>query len=71
MKDFWQKFPKPIIGLAPMDGYTDSAFRQVCKLVNPQIITYTEFTSTDGLVFNCKKIAISTPRKTDYRTNIW
>ncbi|MFA5879698.1 MAG: tRNA-dihydrouridine synthase [Candidatus Margulisiibacteriota bacterium] len=49
MKDFWQNQPKPIIGLAPMDGYTDSAFRRVCKLVNPTIVTFTEFISSDGL----------------------
>lgn len=49
MKDFWLKQKKPIIGLSPMDGYTDSAFRRVCKLVNPEIITFTEFISSDGL----------------------
>ena len=46
---FWTEFPKPIVALAPMEGYSDSAFRQVCKAVNPDIVTYTEFTSADGL----------------------
>lgn len=46
---FWKEFPKPIVALAPMEGYSDSAFRQVCKSVNPSIVTYTEFTSADGL----------------------
>jgi tRNA-dihydrouridine synthase B len=55
-KDFWKNINKPIIGLAPMDGYSDSAFRRVCKYVNPSIITYTEFTSADGLHFNSKKL---------------
>lgn len=32
-----------------MDGYSDSAFRRICKEVNPSIITYTEFTSADGI----------------------
>ena len=31
MKNFWQKFKKPIYALAPMAGITDSAFRQICK----------------------------------------
>lgn len=56
-KNLWQKFNKPIIGLAPMHGYTDSAFRQVCKQINPQIITYTEFTSADGIFHNVKKVS--------------
>ncbi len=48
----WSEFPTPIIGLAPMDGYSDSAFRRICKEVNPNIITYTEFTSADGIHHN-------------------
>ncbi len=55
-KDFWKTLPKPIIGLAPMDGYSDSAFRRVCKLINPAIVTVTEFTSADGLSFNANKL---------------
>ncbi len=48
-KDFWNKYSKPIIGLSPMEGYTDSAMRSICKLINPNIIVFTEFTSADGL----------------------
>lgn len=48
--------PKPIIALAPMDGYTDSAFRRVCKMVNQDIIVFTEFTSADGLHHSAKKL---------------
>ncbi|MAH81149.1 MAG: dihydrouridine synthase [Rickettsiales bacterium] len=55
-KDFWKQLPKPILGLAPMDGYSDSAFRRVCKMINPNIITVTEFTSADGLTFNADKL---------------
>jgi len=39
-----------------MDGYTNSAFRQTCKVVNPHIITYTEFTSADGLKHNLSRL---------------
>lgn len=39
-----------------MDGYTDSAFRRVCKEVNPQVVVFTEFTSADGLHHGSKKV---------------
>jgi len=55
-KDFWNNLPKPIIGLSPMEGYSDSAFRRVCKSVNPDIVTYTEFTSADGLHHAAEKL---------------
>lgn len=55
-KSFWLNMPKPIIGLAPMDGYSDSAFRHVCKMVNPNIVTFTEFTSADGIHFGAKRL---------------
>lgn len=55
-KDFWEKIKKPIIALAPMDGYTDSAFRYICKEVNPNIILFTEFTSADGIHYNAKRL---------------
>ncbi len=45
----WNRLPRPIIGLAPMDGYSDSAFRRVCRAVNSDIVIVTEFTSADGL----------------------
>ena len=55
-KSFWQTIKKPIIGVAPMDGYTDSPFRRVCKRVNPDIVTFTEFTSADGLHYKAEKL---------------
>ncbi len=39
-----------------MDGYTDSAFRRVCKKANPDILVYTEFTSADGVHHNAQKL---------------
>ena len=47
---------KPIIALAPMDGYTDSAFRRICKEVNPEIVVFTEFTSADGVHYGAEKV---------------
>lgn len=49
-KNFWGKFKKPILVLAPMYNVTDSAFRQmIVKIGKPNII-FTEFVSADGLV---------------------
>ncbi len=43
---------KPIVALAPMDGYCDSAFRATCKFVAPEIVVFSEFYSADGLHHN-------------------
>lgn len=43
----WNEWKKPIIALAPMDGYTDSAFRRLVKEIEPRVICYTEFLSSD------------------------
>ncbi len=52
MKTFWQEQLKnwPIIALAPMDWYTDSAYRQITKKINPNVYCFTEFFSADWLV---------------------
>ncbi|MFA5052220.1 MAG: tRNA-dihydrouridine synthase family protein [Patescibacteria group bacterium] len=52
----WTKLQRPLVCLAPMDGYTDSAYRRVCKEVNQNIIVFTEFTSADGLQHTAKKL---------------
>jgi len=51
-KNFWNELAAqgPIVALAPMDGYCDSAFRQVNKTIAPNIIPFSEFYSADGLV---------------------
>lgn len=49
--DFIQK-QKPIVALAPMDGYCDSAFRAICRKVAPDIVVFSEFYSADGLHHN-------------------
>lgn len=50
--DFLQK-QKPIVALAPMDGYCDSAFRAVCqKVAGWDIVVFSEFYSADGLHHN-------------------
>ncbi len=47
---FWNDLPRPIVGLAPMDGVTDS----VCRAINvrhgrPDVV-FTEFTHAEGLI---------------------
>ena len=45
----WNKISKPIICLAPMAGYTDSAYRQIVKSIAPEIICFSELTSINAL----------------------
>ncbi|MBI2634111.1 tRNA-dihydrouridine synthase [Candidatus Peregrinibacteria bacterium] len=48
-RGFWEKLKKPIIGLSPMDGVTDAAYRyMVCKYSRPDVVI-TEFTNVEGL----------------------
>jgi tRNA-dihydrouridine synthase B len=46
----WADLPRPILALAPMAGYTDTAYRQLVKGIEPRVICFTEFTSADGIV---------------------
>jgi nifR3 family TIM-barrel protein len=41
---FWRALPQPIIGLAPMDGVTDAAFRLIVARHGVPDVTFTEFT---------------------------
>lgn len=52
----WHEQKTPLVLLAPMDGYTDSAFRRVCKSLNSRLVVFTEFTSVDGLHFAREKV---------------
>ena len=38
---FWATLPQPILGLAPMDGVTDAAFRRVVASQGRPDITFT------------------------------
>ncbi|MFM2415012.1 MAG: hypothetical protein RI911_705 [Candidatus Parcubacteria bacterium] len=50
MKNFWLDLKKPFIVGAPMDDVTDVAFRTIIARRGKPDVTYTEFTSADGLV---------------------
>jgi len=55
MKPFsWTGAKRPILALAPMAGYTDTAYRQLVKGIEPRVICFTEFTSADGIVYDSK-----------------
>lgn len=49
---FWKNLANkwPIVALAPMDWYTDSAYRQIVKKINPNVICFSEFYSADWIV---------------------
>ena len=46
---FWDRVSRPIIGLAPMDGVGDHAFRHIQKKYGAPALIYTEFTAADRL----------------------
>ncbi len=50
----WTGAKRPILALAPMAGYTDTAYRQLVKGIEPRTICFTEFTSADGLAYDSK-----------------
>lgn len=50
----WKDARRPILALAPMAGYTDTAYRQLIKGIEPRVICFTEFTSADGIVYDSK-----------------
>jgi tRNA-dihydrouridine synthase B len=51
----WQAQKKPLLLLAPMAGYTDSAYRQLVKSIVPSVIVVSEFVSSDAIKYRSKK----------------
>jgi tRNA-dihydrouridine synthase B len=48
-KNFWTKLKRPIVGLSPMDGVTDAAFRYMAAKTGKPSVIYTEFVNVEGL----------------------
>ncbi len=46
---FWDTLPRPIVGLSPMDGVTDTAMRYISKKYGQPAVMMTEFTSVEGV----------------------
>jgi len=66
MQNFWFKFKQPIIALAPMAGYTDSAFRQICRAYGADVV-YSEMISVDALCYyNAKTIKMLNHATNEY-----
>ena len=51
MENFWQKLPRPIIGLSPMDGVTDASFRYITAKHGGPDVTLTEFVNIQSAMF--------------------
>ena len=48
--NFWEKLKKPIMILAPMDGVTDTVFRQIVASVGKCDVFFTEFVPVDAIL---------------------
>ena len=59
VRGFWDKLEKPIIGLSPMDGVTDAAFRYIVSKYSKPSLTMTEFTNVEGLARGSDKMLIA------------
>ena len=55
MRNFWKGLSKPIFALAPMEDVTDAAFRRLITKYGKPSVSFTEFTSADGLVLAPEK----------------
>lgn len=64
----WNEYAKKskIVALSPMDGYTDSAFRQISKIIEPNCVVFSEFVSADGF----SKVGTKLKHLIDFNANI-
>ena len=46
----WSKIKSPVVCLAPMDGITNTAYRQIVRKINRHVLLFSEFTNVDGLI---------------------
>jgi tRNA-dihydrouridine synthase B len=53
MVNFWKELNRPIKVLAPMAGYTDSAFRTLCRSFGADVVI-TELVSADAIFYHAK-----------------
>ncbi|MDO8621337.1 MAG: tRNA-dihydrouridine synthase [Candidatus Levybacteria bacterium] len=56
MGNFWKKLSKPFTVLAPMDGVTDTVFRQIINSIGRPDVFFTEFVNCEGLLSAGKKV---------------
>ena len=71
----WKTLPQPIIGLAPMDGVTDSAFRYIVATYGKPDIVFTEFTNVhdicSGRLKTLDSLRYSEVERPSHRSNLW
>lgn len=53
--NFWQNLANPILGLSPMDGVTDAAFRFIVAKYGQPSVIFTEFINVEGLAHGAVK----------------
>jgi tRNA-dihydrouridine synthase B len=58
--NFWQKLKKPFFALAPMAGYTDQAFRLLCKDFGADVL-FSEMVSSEA-IWHKKSLQVESPR---------
>lgn len=58
--NFWEKLKKPIFILAPMDGVTDTVFRQIVTSVGRADVFFTEFVPVDAILSKGKEEILRT-----------
>lgn len=56
--NFWGKLKKPIFILAPMDGVTDTVFRQIVISVGKPDVLFTEFVPVDAIISKAQEKVI-------------
>lgn len=57
--DFWKKLTRPFFVLAPMDGVTDTVFRQIISSIGKPEVLITEFIPVDALMSEGRQRALS------------
>ncbi|MBI2343276.1 MAG: tRNA-dihydrouridine synthase [Deltaproteobacteria bacterium] len=53
---FWNHLPRPILGLAPMDGVTNAPFRAITARYGRPDVIFTEFVPIDGLMHRATRL---------------
>jgi len=60
--NFWKTLEKPIIGLAPMDGVTDGAMREIADIYGHPDVIFTEFVPVTAIKKGIVKVLVSLKR---------
>lgn len=53
--NFWENLKKPVMILAPMDGVTDTVFRQVVAGISKPDVFFTEFVPVDAILSKARE----------------